>query len=285
MTNKSNYDLDSYKKLQRRHDAEKAKFIKGAEKEAHINNKAFTKAKEIRDKLEQARKEVQEILDQITGKAEQKLHNVPNNNKTVQTINKYIKLFKKEKDEESLKLLNGMRVIKEDELQLANGIIVKLGYPDIKADNKEIFENIVKNIEGKEIRAVYFKNKDKLKEYQEEMKQKGFRVAGRKDDEDGKIFQKEMNEIFSQFPGEGKGAGIWNTIILDILGRGFSGCCYTDGDFGDVGDEENFWSCSPCGADGAWQCCLIQDDDTPRFGTDNRDFGFDALFFQDKKSD
>ncbi len=202
------------------------------------------------------------------------------NHPTVKVVEKYKEQFKDDKT--SLKLLNWMKVIAEDELQLANWIVVKLGYPDIKADNEEIFEKIVQNIEWREIRAIYFSNGKAFKKYQEEMRQKWFRIAWSKKDKNWKIFKKEMNEIFEQFPW--KWVWIWNTIILDILWRSFSGYRETGWDFECIGDEENFWSCSPYDEDRPWNCFLYRDNNAPYFDTHGHNFGFGALFLQDKNN-
>ena len=87
---------------------------------------------------------------------------------------------------------------------------------------------------------------------------------------------------------EMKDAFKWKTVeeLQKEIWFKFSGYRGTDWDFGNAGDEETFWSCSPASGKGsAHYCYLWLGCVSPFFANDSRECGFGVLFVKDKISD
>ena len=213
-------------------------------------------------------------------------HKVSPEHRSVKAIEKHRAEAVERNDTDLIENFDSMTVISEDELELKDWTIVKLGYPEITPDNEEIFERTVKDTEGKEMRAVYFKNRNSwaLKKYLEEMKKEWFRIPWHEKDKDWEIRTKEFKRIFGMIVPE------WtpdrNNALIELLWRAFSGYRRTDWDWSNTGYEENFWSCSPAsGEDNALYCSLGRGNGSPVFNNYSREFGFGVLLFKDKSSD
>lgn len=177
-----------------------------------------------------------------------------------------------------------MKLIADDELQLIDWTVVKLWYPDIQADNEEIFERMVKNTEWEDIKAVYFKNRKNwtFQKYVEEMRKKWFRLLWNEDGNDNfwKTMRQEFKRIFGMIVKERNPN--YSTIIIDILWRAFSGYRNTDWVFSDEGNEENFCSCSPTSLKGNIRYCYLESGNgSPCFDIGSCEHGFPVVFVKD----
>lgn len=213
-------------------------------------------------------------------------HRVSPSHRVVIAIEKWRICADMKNNKSLMENLDSMTVIAEDELELWDWTVVKLGYPDIEADNKEIFEQIVKDTEGREVRAVYFKNKKggSFEKFMKEMKQKGFRIAWAENDKYWIIRTQELKRIFDMIVKE------WDlkysAIIVDILWRAFSGFRETGWNFCYVGNEESFISCSPTSTENlAHYCYLSRGGNAPIFFPSPRKLGYWVLLFKNKKID
>lgn len=213
-------------------------------------------------------------------------HKVSPEHRVVKAIEKWRAEAESRNDKEFIETLDSMTVISEDEMQLKDWTTVKLGYPEITPDNEEIFERTVKDTEGKEMRAVYFKNRNSwaLKKYLEEMKKEWFRIPWHEKDKDWEIRTKEFKRIFSLIVPE------WtpdrNNALIELLWRAFSGYCGTGWGWDDTSDEEGFWSCSHTSdEDDAHYCYLKRRNGSPNFFNGSREYGLGVLLFKDKSSD
>lgn len=146
----------------------------------------------------------------------------PVTHRVVRAIWKWAQVF--EWDRKNLALLERMRLVAEDELELIDWTIVKLWYPDLwDVDEIEIFATI--NNMGtmnqsqiwKSYLSTYWK---KFKAYRAKMSRKWFKIAWDTKDYSWLRALDEMSRIFSMFPW--KTTGNHNEVILDILWRAYS---------------------------------------------------------------
>ena len=187
-------------------------------------------------------------------------HEVEINNSTVQKIEKYKFQFEQKiyelenligptkkyniideikKYQGFIDLLDWMKMISDNELQLINWTIVKTWYPDMQPDWKEIFEQVLEDW----TRWIFVQQKWRLKKFLKEELKKWYRIAWKEMDVNWEVFKKEMMEIFECFPG--KWSEDWNNIIRDILGISWAGSFNPNWTFNEQ-LTTNFWSNSTC---------------------------------------